>query len=37
MRPSCDQILKMSIVKKKMAELFPDTDFDQEEPQLNLL
>ena len=37
MRPSCDQILKMQIVKKKMAELFPDTDFEQEESQFNLL
>jgi len=26
----------MSIIKKKMSELFPDTDFDSE-PQLNLL
>jgi len=37
MRPSCDSILNMSIVKKKIERLFPDNQFDVEEPQLNLL
>jgi hypothetical protein len=28
MRPSCDSILNMAIVKKKIERLFPDNDFD---------
>lgn len=32
MRPSCDSILNMSIVKKKIERLFPDNHFDAEEP-----
>jgi len=37
MRPSCDSILNMSVTKKKIERLFPDNDFDNLEPQLNLL
>ena len=37
MRPSCDSILNMAIVRKKIDKLFPDNDFDNLEPQLNLL
>ena len=37
MRPSCDSILGMAIVRKKIDKLFPDNDFDNLEPQINLL
>ena len=32
MRPSCDSILNMAIVRKKIDKLFPDNDFDNLEP-----
>jgi hypothetical protein len=31
MRPSCDKILELPIIKKKIEKLFPD-DFDALEP-----
>lgn len=37
MRPSCDKILEMPIVRKKMDKLFPRDSFDDSEPQMNLL
>lgn len=37
MRPSCDKILEMPIVRKKMDKLFPRDSFDDEDPQMNLL
>ena len=37
MRPSCDSILGMAPVRKKIDKLFPDNDFDNLEPQVNLL
>ena len=37
MRPSCDKILEMPIVRKKMDKLFPRDSFDDTEPQMNLL
>ena len=36
MRPSCDKILELPIVRKKIEKLFPE-DFDNIELQLNLL
>lgn len=36
MRPSCDSILDMPIVRAKIQKLFPD-DFHEIDPQLNLL
>lgn len=36
MRPSCDKILDMPIIKKKIEKLFPDA-FEVLEPQMNLL
>ena len=37
MRPSCDKILELPIVRKKMDKLFPRHIFDDEDPQMNLL
>ena len=36
MRPSCEKILELSIVKKKIEKLFPE-DFEHVDPQMNLL
>ena len=36
MRPSCDKILELPIVKKKIEKLFPE-DFEMIDPQMNLL
>ena len=37
MRPSCEKILEMPVVKKKCEKLFPEDFFFDEEPQMNLL
>jgi NIMA (never in mitosis gene a)-related kinase 1/4/5 len=37
MRPSCDKILEMPVVRKKVEKLFGNDFFFDEEPQLNLL
>lgn len=37
MRPSCEKILEMPIIKKKCEKLFPEDFFFDEEPQMNLL
>lgn len=37
MRPSCDKILEMPIVRKKIEKLFPNEIFDDEKGELNLL
>lgn len=38
MRPSCDSILNMSIIRKKIEKLFPEQAFDDAETQqMNLL
>mmetsp|Transcript_41256 Transcript_41256/g.62814 ORF Transcript_41256/g.62814 Transcript_41256/m.62814 type:complete len:182 (-) Transcript_41256:591-1136(-) len=37
MRPSCDKILDMPTVRKRIEKLFPNQVFDEAEPQLNLL
>jgi NIMA (never in mitosis gene a)-related kinase len=36
MRPSCEKILDLPIVRKKIEKLFSD-DFDNVEPQMTLL
>ena len=36
MRPSCDKILDMPIIRKKIEKLFPG-EFEESDPQLNLL
>jgi NIMA (never in mitosis gene a)-related kinase len=36
MRPSCDKILDMPIVRKKIEKLLPDA-FEELDPQMNLL
>ena len=37
MRPSCDKILEMPIVRKKIEKLFPNEIFDDPNAELNLL
>ena len=37
MRPSCDKILDMPVVKRKVEKLFPNDFFFDDEPQMNLL
>lgn len=37
MRPSCDKILEMPIVRKKLEKLFPNEIFDEGGAELNLL
>ena len=36
MRPSCEKILDMPIIRKKIEKLFPG-EFEEQDPQLNLL
>lgn len=37
MRPSCDKILEMPIVRKKIEKLFPNDIFEDQNAELNLL
>jgi NIMA (never in mitosis gene a)-related kinase len=37
MRPSCEKILEMPVVRKKVEKLFGNDFFFDEEPQMNLL
>ena len=37
MRPSCDKILEMPIVRKKTEKLFQNDIFDDQNEQINLL
>jgi NIMA (never in mitosis gene a)-related kinase len=36
MRPSCEKILDMPFIRKKIEKLFPE-DFEDDVPQMNLL
>lgn len=37
MRPSCEKILEMPIVRKKIEKLMPNDVFDDQNTELNLL
>jgi NIMA (never in mitosis gene a)-related kinase len=37
MRPSCDKILEMPIVRKKIEKLMPNDVFDDQNQEMNLL
>jgi NIMA (never in mitosis gene a)-related kinase len=37
MRPSCEKILEMPVIRAKSQKLFPQDFFDPDPPQMNLL